>query len=62
MRDQYDDQIYQALRGELNGSLTRLLQSIGSVFDLLTAQLYDAPWSRPEPAKKKCPESRLRTL
>lgn len=62
MRDQFDDQLYQALRGELNGTLGRFFESIGDVFDRLTAQLYDAPWTRLEPAEEPCPDSRLRTL
>lgn len=46
MRDQYDDLVFQAGRSQLGEDIARLARSIGSVFELLTAQLYDAPWTR----------------
>lgn len=60
MRDEMDDRTYQYLRHDLNASLVRLAHALGVVFDRLTAQLYDAPWSRER--KQGCPDSKLTTL
>lgn len=61
MRDEFDDRMYQAARADLNQSIGRLIDSIAYVFDRLTAQLYDAPWTR-RPDCSDETKTRLRTL
>ncbi|HEV2568966.1 hypothetical protein [Sphingomonas sp.] len=46
MRDEHDDRIYQAFRGQLGNDIARLVKSVAYAFDRLTARLYDAPWSK----------------
>ena len=47
MRDEYDDRIHQALRGEFAANLGSIADTIAYAFDRLHARLYDdAPWSR----------------
>jgi len=51
MRDAHDDRLYQAHRADFARDIARLLDSVGFVFDRLTARLYDSPWSRREPTQ-----------
>lgn len=60
MRDELDDRMYQHLRHDLNDSLARLFASLAIVFERLTAQLYDAPWSRER--QPRCSDSKLTIL
>ena len=46
MGDEIFDREYQAGRDALNGSIDRLVASIGQTFRLMTAIQFNAPWSR----------------
>jgi hypothetical protein len=46
MRDEHDDRVYQAFRGQFGRDIVLLVRSVAYAFDRLHAQLYDAPWSR----------------
>ena len=52
MRDEHDDRIYQAFRGQLGDDIARLVKSVAYAFDRLQARLYDAPWSNGNGAAK----------
>lgn len=46
MRDQHDDEMYQALRHDFADNISAIFKATVYALNRLHAQLYDAPWSR----------------